>query len=365
MATPKQTHFLWSMTGRDWWPKRLSVETASHVIDLAKTGCDARKANPDRDVADRLEDVQAGADAVREYFPDFENQDLRYRWRRRKGQEQAPSKPQTSPKKAADKPSKAKAPKPKPKAADKPQDKPHAPIITKPKPKATGLAGQIEALIAAGLENILIVGPAGCGKTTCARLAAEALGRDLTMIPCSLGTPAFVFTGRRHPISGEYEETEFTKAYAAGHVILLDEVDSLDPAVACAMNAALANGHLATPKGMIARHPETVIVATANTCGNGASRQYVGRNQLDAATLDRFAGARIQATYSQEYESQYDKAVVTYCYQVREHIETRQLRRIVSTRMIQGCAKLKAAGLDWQGQVTADWSESEKQGVAA
>ena len=350
MATPKQNHFLWSMTGRDWWPVRLSVESASALIEKAKAGCDARKACPGNKIADCLAEVETGSAAVREYFIDFENHDLRYRWRNRKAQPQA----KTSPEQAQNKP------KPKPKAKPKPSN-PSAP----PKPKAKGMAGQIEALIAAGLENLYVVGPAGCGKTTSVSLAAEALGRELTSISCSLGTPAYTFTGRRHPISGEYEETEFTKAYQSGRVILLDEIDSLDPAVGNAANAALANGHLATPKGSVARHPDTVVIATANTYGTGANRQYVGRNQLDAATLDRFAGGMIEADYSQEYEAGFDAEVVKYVQDVRKHIADRQLRRLSSTRMIQACSKLKAAGLPWKDQVTFGWSESEKQGVAA
>jgi hypothetical protein len=35
-------------------------------------------------------------------------------------------------------------------------------------------------------------------------------------------------------------------------------------------------------------HPDFRFVSTANTWGHGADRQYVGRNPLDAATIDRF-----------------------------------------------------------------------------
>ena len=106
-----------------------------------------------------------------------------------------------------------------------------------------------------------------------------------------------------------------------------------------------------------------MVIATANTWGNGADRQYCGSNQLDAATLDRFAGGRLEADYDPDYESQYDPEVVSYCRRVREHIKARHLRRVCSTRMIIACDKLKAAGLDWQGQVTADWADSEREGL--
>jgi len=32
--------------------------------------------------------------------------------------------------------------------------------------------------------------------------------------------------------------------------------------------------------------------------------------------------------------------------------------------MIQACDKLKRAGVDWRRQVTADWSDSEREGLS-
>ncbi len=40
---------------------------------------------------------------------------------------------------------------------------------------------------------------------------------------------------------------------------------------------------------MIKRHPDFYFIAAANTYGNGATLDYVGRNPLDASTLSRFA----------------------------------------------------------------------------
>jgi cobaltochelatase CobS len=42
------------------------------------------------------------------------------------------------------------------------------------------------------------------------------------------------------------------------------------------------------PDKTVKRHPDFVTVACANTFGGGATSQYVGRNPIDAATLDRF-----------------------------------------------------------------------------
>jgi hypothetical protein len=142
-------------------------------------------------------------------------------------------------------------------------------------------------VLACGL-NVLLVGPAGTGKTTAARKAAEALGLGFSCLSVGPQTSksdllGFVDAG------GTYRESLFVAAYRDGGVFLLDEIDAGNAGVLTVLNAALAGDVMATPVGMVARSPRFLTVAGANTYGQGASRQYVGRNQLDAATLDRFA----------------------------------------------------------------------------
>lgn len=141
--------------------------------------------------------------------------------------------------------------------------------------------------LAVGL-NVLLVGPAGTGKTTAARKAAEALGLGFSCLSVGPQTSksdllGFVDAG------GTYRESLFVSAYRDGGVFLLDEIDAGNAGVLTVLNAALAGDVMATPVGMVSRSPRFLTVAGANTYGQGASRQYVGRNQLDAATLDRFA----------------------------------------------------------------------------
>jgi cobaltochelatase CobS len=142
-------------------------------------------------------------------------------------------------------------------------------------------------VLACGL-NVLLVGPAGTGKTTAARKAAEALGLGFSCLSVGPQTSksdllGFVDAG------GTYRESLFVQAYRDGGVFLLDEIDAGNAGVLTVLNAALAGDVMATPVGMVKRSPRFLTVAGANTYGQGASRQYVGRNQLDAATLDRFA----------------------------------------------------------------------------
>lgn len=217
---------------------------------------------------------------------------------------------------------------------------------------------KLKNLIKAGMNNIWMVGPAGCGKSTIARNTAKELNVPYLCISCGIGTSATEFTGYKYPTR---EATKFAEFYAKKSIILIDEMTALDPSVAQVINAALANGEIETTTGTVLRHPECIIIATSNTFGNGADRQYVANNQLDASTIDRFTGAIIEVDYSVKYESQFDHEVVDYIYLLRNCIKINSLRRIASTRMIQAAEKMKKAGmLDWKDMLIINWSDTEK-----
>lgn len=217
---------------------------------------------------------------------------------------------------------------------------------------------KLKKLIEAGMNNIWMVGPAGCGKSTIARNTAKELDVPYLCISCGIGTSATEFTGYKYPTR---EATKFAEFYAKKSIILIDEMTALDPSVAQVINAALANGEIETTTGTVLRHPECIIIATSNTFGNGADRQYVANNQLDASTIDRFIGAIIEVNYSLEYESQFDKEVVDYIYLLRDCIKTNSLRRIASTRMIQAAEKMKKIGIsDWKDLLITNWTDTEK-----
>lgn len=141
--------------------------------------------------------------------------------------------------------------------------------------------------LAVGL-NVLLVGPAGTGKTSAARAAAQALGLEFACLSVGPQTSKSDLLGFTDA-GGTYRESLFVQAYRDGGVFLLDEMDAGNAGVLTVLNAALSGDVMPTPAGMVKRSERFICVAGANTYGQGASRQYVGRNQLDAATLDRFA----------------------------------------------------------------------------
>lgn len=193
-----------------------------------------------------------------------------------------------------------------------------------------------------------------------AKMVADHLKLDFWLESCSEGTPPSAFLGR------ETGHVGFTEAYGKPGVICVDEIPMLDPSVAAGLNAALANGFIFTRHGVkVERHPNCIIIATANTFGHGGSRQYVGNNQLDAATLDRFVGGKIEVDYSPVYESQYDSEVVRYVRGLRETVKVNGFRRVVSTRSVIAGHKLKAAGLEWKQAIVADWTPEEREAIHA
>src|SRR5471032_202455 len=93
--------------------------------------------------------------------------------------------------------------------------------------------------------NVLLVGPAGSGKTTAAEACAKALGLEFHFIDAH----------------GNMRETAFRKAYEFGGVYLFDEIDASLPAATMAFNAALANGFCDFADKMVHRHPDFICIA--------------------------------------------------------------------------------------------------------
>jgi cobaltochelatase CobS len=166
---------------------------------------------------------------------------------------------------------------------------------------------------------------------------------------------------------GRYLESLFVNLYEKGGVFLLDEVDAADPNVLLVLNSALANGDLSVParvkKPFAKRHADFVLVCAANTWGTGADWQYVGRNQLDAAFLSRFAGAIIEVGYDEGLERSLTlEAWYVAFVLVRQAAIQAKLRRVLGTREMLAGQKLLKAGYSTQetwARLTAGWTPDE------
>jgi hypothetical protein len=142
-----------------------------------------------------------------------------------------------------------------------------------------------------------IVGPTGNGKTTMAEMALRAQAFDYEMISCTDQTTVTDLVGGLilRASGEEWIDGIITRCFRAGKGIILDEADALDPRVGLAMQNALQDPgpdgrgrYVSLPTGeRVYPTGKCPIVQTWNTFGTGATRQYVGRNKLDAASVDR------------------------------------------------------------------------------
>jgi MoxR-like ATPase len=252
-------------------------------------------------------------------------------------------------------------------------------------------------LVRAGL-NVLLVGPAGCGKTTLAQHVAKALKRQYGTLHCTAGASESQLTGWLLPIGAgknpnafTYVASEFVRLYEQGDsVFLLDEIDAADPNMMLIINGALANGALHVQQRHenphVARGKNVAIMAAANTYGTGADSMYAGRNQLDAATLDRFYVVELDYDAALEASlvgdaapaptwkpaSQPDavelKAIGRWVADMRTQVKTHRLRRVVSTRTIQKAVAARVAGVplpEVKRDLLAGWTKDELAKVGA
>ena len=135
-------------------------------------------------------------------------------------------------------------------------------------------------------RNIFMVGSAGTGKTTIAEKASQALGLQFSAQSFNSQSSKSDLVGFK-TANGVYIGTEFRERFQNGGIFLMDEIDNANPNILGTLNAALANGFMAFPDGMVKRHDGFIAIAAGNTYGNGATAQYVGRNPIDGATKDR------------------------------------------------------------------------------
>lgn len=145
---------------------------------------------------------------------------------------------------------------------------------------------ELVKVVASGVPA-LMVGMPGTGKTTAAEHVADQFNIPFESISVGIQTTKTDILGFTDA-GGTYQPTAFRRAFENGGVFLMDEVDAGNPNVLIVINSAISNGWCSFPDGMVHAHEDFKFIATANTFGTGADTKFIGRNQLDEATLDRF-----------------------------------------------------------------------------
>ena len=189
-------------------------------------------------------------------------------------------------------------------------------------------------------EPVFLTGPAGSGKNYLCKQVADTLG--LPFYFSNAVTQEYKITGFTDAM-GVFHESQFYKAFKNGGVFMLDEMDASIPEVLIILNAAIAHRYFdfPAPIGYVEASPNFRVIAAGNTFGNGADYDYVGRNQLDAASLDRFAQVRIDYDQRIEYScANGDEDLLKFCRAFRKATQKAGIRTVVSYRAISRMAKL-------------------------
>lgn len=141
--------------------------------------------------------------------------------------------------------------------------------------------------------NTMIIGPTGCGKTSCVKEVCQRMGLKLSVFDMgSIIDPISSLLGVHRLKGGKsvFDYANFTQAIQEPGIILLDELSRASLAsnnvlFPCLDDRRKLSIEIAGSDGVreIKVHPEVTFIATANI---GA--EYTGTNSMDRALVNRF-----------------------------------------------------------------------------
>ena len=198
-------------------------------------------------------------------------------------------------------------------------------------------------VVAAGCSPFL-VGPAGSGKSTILSQIAKSM--NLPFYPMSVNslTSDYNIIGY-NDANGKYVSSIFRQAYEHGGLFSFEEIDAGNPNVLTVINNAMSQNKYAFPDKIVDKHPNFILAASGNTYGTGANIKYIGRNPLDAATLDRFV--MVYTDYDTQLEERLcmNKEWLHWVHGVRWAVNNLDIKLVVGTRAVLHGEKLLNAGI--------------------
>ncbi|BBM67889.1 cobalamin synthase (plasmid) [Vibrio alfacsensis] len=142
-------------------------------------------------------------------------------------------------------------------------------------------------------DGMLIVGATGCGKTSLIEQVCARLQFPVQSYTCGGSTEFMDLVGQWTLQNGStvWMDGVLTKAMREGHVLILNEIDLVDPAELANLNGVLEGSPLVLSQKngeIVYPHDNFRLVATSNSNGSGSDGMYVGVQRQNLAFLDRF-----------------------------------------------------------------------------
>lgn len=136
------------------------------------------------------------------------------------------------------------------------------------------------------VNNIMLYGEAGAGKSTAAKILAQLWGLPYRFINLSLNSEESDLIGTYRPKEDgtfEFFEPAFAQTFRNGGVIELMEINYARPGALGVLNSALDDtAKITLGNGeVVSRHPNCIIIATTNV-------DYAGCQKMNEALKDRF-----------------------------------------------------------------------------
>ena len=225
-------------------------------------------------------------------------------------------------------------------------------------------------------QNVLLVGPAGSGKTTLAGQVAEALGLRFGYISLSGGISENNLTGWLLPIEAggqfSYVPAQFVDFVENGGLYLLDDIGCAAPDVLAVLNAGLANRKMFLPQRTgneaLEFHKDFACIGATNQTHGDIN--YTAQERMSAEMLDRFCASTIKIDYDPSLEKKIiNPDVLLWAKEIRLIIKRNKLERIMSTRaMIEFSRQAEAYqwnAKEWEESYFSTWTPEELDKVKA